>query len=167
MLRPLLAATGVLLATVAAAYAGPKAAIFPFELDDVSLEGELAGPRKDETQRLALATEELRRLAARNAGYHVVDLAALASDIAQAAPLYKCNGCEADIARRAGADIAVTGVVRKVSNLILKVFISVREVESGKVIKLRQVDIKGNTDETWLRGVRYMVANGLVEGPKR
>jgi hypothetical protein len=152
----------MLLAAVAAAHAAPKAAIFPFELNDVSLEGELAGPRADETQRLALATEELRRLAARDAGYDVLDLAQLAPDIAKASPLYKCNGCEADIARRAGADIAVTGVVRKVSNLILKVFVFVRDVDSGKVIKAHQADIKGNTDETWLRGVRWLVANGLA-----
>jgi hypothetical protein len=164
MIRLSLALVVVLLASTGAALAGPRAAIFPFELSDVSLEGELAGPRPDETHRLMLATEELRQLAARAAGYEVLDLAGLTAEIEKATPLYKCNGCEADMARRLGADVAITGYVRKVSNLILKVFINVRDVDSGKLTRIHQVDIKGNTDETWLRGVRYMVANGLVGG---
>lgn len=161
MTRLLLACTGMILA-VAAAHAGPKAAIFPFELNDVSIEGAMSGPRADETRRLALATEELRRLAAREAGYEVVDLEGVKPQIEKAAPLYKCNGCEAEIARRAGAEIAVTGYVRKVSNLILKVFINVRDVESGRLTAVYQADIKGNTDETWRRGVRWLVVNRLA-----
>jgi uncharacterized protein DUF2380 len=166
MILPPIALVVVLLAGATAASAGQKAAIFPFELHDASLEGELAGPRADETRRLTLLTQELRQLAARDAGYEVLDLTDLTAEIEKATPLYKCNGCEADIARRVGADVAITGYVRKVSNLILNVFISVRDVESGKITRLHQVDIKGNTDETWLRGVRYLVANGLVGGSK-
>jgi Protein of unknown function (DUF2380) len=164
MIRPLLALVVLLLAGAAAASAAQKAAIFPFELSDGSLEGELAGPRADETRRLMLLTQELRQLAARDAGYEVLDLTGLTAEIEKATPLYKCNGCETDIARRVGADVAITGYVRKVSNLIMKIFIVVRAVESGKITRVHQVDIKGNTDETWVRGVRYLVANGLVRG---
>ncbi|HEX5958455.1 MAG TPA: DUF3280 domain-containing protein [Hyphomicrobiaceae bacterium] len=163
MIRILVPLAVALLAHAAAAEAGPKAAIFPFELSDVSLEGQLAGQRPDETRRLALVTQELRRLAAQKAGYEVVDLTSMKSDIEKAAPFYKCDGCELELARRAGADVAITGYVRKVSNLILKVFINVRDVNSGRITKIQQADIKGNTDETWMRGVRYLVINGLAE----
>lgn len=153
------------LAAPTVASAGPKAAIFPFELNDVSLEGELGGRRPAETQRLALVTRELHQLAARDGGYELVDLSALAAEIERAGPLHRCGGCEVDIARRAGADIAVTGTVRKVSNLILGFSIEVREVTSGRLTRVLQADIRGNTDESWLRGIRWLVANRLLAPP--
>jgi hypothetical protein len=151
-----------LLAPTAAASAGPKAAIFPFELIDVSIDGELGGPRTEEAQRLALVTQELRQLAARDGGYELVDLSGLTTEAEKAAPLYKCDGCEVDIARRAGADIAITGTVRKVSNLILGFTIQVRDVTSGRLTHVLQASIRGNTDESWLRGIRWLVANRLL-----
>ena len=157
---------GLALALAAAtpAQAAPKAAVFPVELIDTSLEGEISGPRADEASRLALATEELRRLAGREAGYEVVDLGGIAPDIRTAAPLYKCNGCEIELARRAGADVAITAAVRKFSPLLLSLHIYVTDVATGNLTKMTRVDIRGNTDETWLRGVRRLVAQGLVGG---
>jgi hypothetical protein len=163
--RPLIASIVLLLAATSTALAGQKAAIFPLELIDASIEGELAGPRGDETQRLVLATRELRMLAARDVGYEVVDLAAFSVEIEKAAPLHRCGGCEIDLARRAGADLAITGAVRKVSNLILGFTIEVREVASGTVLRVVQASIRGNTDESWLRGIRWLVANRLVAPP--
>lgn len=163
--RPFVAVLALLLAAPTVASAGPKAAIFPFELVDVSLEGELGGRRPDETQRLALVTQELRTLAARDGGYEVIDLSALAAAIAQAEPLHKCGDCAVDIARRAGADVAVTGTVRKISNLILGFTIELRDVASGRVTRVLQASIRGNTDELWLRGIRWLVANRLLASP--
>jgi hypothetical protein len=160
----LLVAAAIAIAGASAAQAGPKTAIFPFELIDVSLPGQYIGPDPKETQRLALITEELRKLAARDAGYDVVDLSGLASDIAKAAPLYKCNGCDVALARKAGADIAIMGTVRKVSNLVLEVHLFVSDVASGKLTKIHRVELRGNTDETWLRGVRRLVTYDLSSG---
>jgi uncharacterized protein DUF2380 len=72
-----------------------------------------------------------------------------------------------DIARRAGVDIAITGTVRKVSNLILGFNIEVREVTSGRLTRVLQADIRGNTDDSWLRGIRWLVANRLLAAPGR
>jgi hypothetical protein len=166
MTRLLLACAGLALALSLAAatpaQAAPKAAVFPLELIDTSLEGEVSGPRADEASRLALATEELRRLAAREAGYEVVDLAAIAPEIRSSAPLYKCNGCEVELARRAGADVAITAAVRKFSPLLLSLHIYVTDAGTGNLTKMYRVDIRGNTDESWLRGLRRLVADGLV-----
>jgi uncharacterized protein DUF2380 len=164
MIRLLFALLALWLASATAALAGQKAAIFPFELIDVSLQGEYAGPQADEAKRLLLATEELRNLAARDAGYDVVDLGGLKSEIDRSAPFHRCDGCEADIARRAGAEVAMTGTVRKISNLVLVVHIYVRDVASGKVNKVHRVELRGNTDETWLRGVRRLVKEHAAGG---
>jgi hypothetical protein len=161
-LRSVLAALALLAVPTTAAMGGPKAAIFRFELIDVSIDGELGGTRVEETQRLDLVTRELRQLAARDGGYQLVDLSGLAAEIAKAAPLHKCGGCEVDMARRAGAEIAITGTVRKVSNLILGFTIQMKDVPSGRVARVLQADIRGNTDESWLRGIRWLVANRLL-----
>jgi hypothetical protein len=35
----------------------------------------------------------------------------------------------------------------------------VRSVATGETLYAKSVDIRGNTDETWLRGVRRLVEN--------
>jgi hypothetical protein len=161
-MRRFLTLLAAMLLTAAAAQAAPKAAVFPFELIDDSLDGQYFGPRADETQRLALATAELRMLVTQEAGFDVLDLGTLASEVEKAAPLYKCNGCEVELARKLGADFAITAAVRKYSNLLLSLHIYVKEASTGNLTKMYRVDIRGNTDESWLRGVRWLVARGLV-----
>ena len=66
-----------------------------------------------------------------------------------------CNGCELDIGRALKAD--VIGWVQKVSNLILNLNIEVTDVASGRTLYTKSVDLRSNSDKSWLRGVRYMV----------
>jgi Protein of unknown function (DUF2380) len=76
--------------------------------------------------------------------------------------LHDCNGCDTDVGKAMGADRILTGWVQKVSNLILNINIQIRDVRSGRVVLTRSVDIRGNTDASWLRGVRYL-ARGMDE----
>ena len=48
--------------------------------------------------------------------------------------------------------------VQKVSNLILNINIEVSTAQD-EVLYASSVDIRGNTDESWLRGVRRLVDN--------
>src|SRR5215218_6445928 len=138
----------------------PKAAVFDLELVDMSQEGE-RGERADQTARIALASAELRRLLADSGQLQVVDLTSRAARIQDRSPLSKCNGCVEDLAREAGADLAVSGIVQKTSNLILSFVVEVREVNSGRRVRAGEVDMRGNTEETRLRGVRWIVKNRL------
>jgi hypothetical protein len=56
--------------------------------------------------------------------------------------------------------------VQKVSNLILNINIRVSEAASGKVIAAASADIRGNTDESWTRGVEWLVKNRLLAKPQ-
>jgi hypothetical protein len=141
-----------------------KAAIFDLELVDMSQEAE-RGERADQTARIALASAELRRLLTASGQFEVIDLAPLAARIREKSPVSKCNGCAEELAVAAGADVAVTGVVQKTSNLILSFVIEVKDARSGQPIRGGQADIRGNTDETWLRGVRWIVKNRLLAEP--
>ena len=76
--------------------------------------------------------------------------------------LRACNGCELDIGKRLGADLVLTAWVQKVSNLILNINIEIKRVASGQTILNKSVDIRGNTDQSWSRGISYMVRD-MVE----
>jgi hypothetical protein len=157
-----LLATLVVLPVAWAVAQGPKkAAVFDFELIDTSLEGEIKGKNAAESERLRMASERLRRELVGTGAYVLVDQTSAAGAVKTAGFLHNCNGCEADIARALGAEIAVTGTVQKVSNLILNINVFVTDVASRKRIGAASVDIRGNTDESWARGVSYLVRNRL------
>jgi hypothetical protein len=139
-----------------------KIAVFNFDLIDDSQEGEMNGVRKDETQRLVLSSEELRRLMKADGRYELVDMTALAADIERVSPMYKCNGCEDELARKVGADYLMIGTVQKVSNLILNLNLYVRDVKAEKIIQVMSSDIRSNSDDSWMHGIRWVVKNQLL-----
>lgn len=139
------------------------AAVFPFELLDSSQDGEvIIKVDPAETRRLGLLTEELRQRLTTARAFEIADLAPLAADIKSAAPLFKCNGCESDLAKKVGAKVAMLGVVQKFSDTLLSVSIQVVDVETGTVKGSYSAGVQGNTDEAWLRGVGYIVRNRIL-----
>jgi hypothetical protein len=143
-----------------------RAAVFDLDYVDTSQEGATGKVRDDEVRRLAEVTDTLRRMLAER-GVTLVDLAPAQARINKAAPLTRCNGCDLDFARELGAELAVTGFVQKVSNLILNINVTVRAVRDGQAVRAGSVDIRGNTDESWSRGISYLVRNRLFDPPLR
>lgn len=154
----------VLLAASLPAAAATRVAVFAFELFDTSGEAGPSGPKPEEQRRLALVTGEMRKALA-GAGYEVVDLQPQAARIEEMAPIRGCNNCELPVARALGADIEVIGLVQKVSNLILNINFQLRDVATGKVLRAGSADIRSNTDESWRRGIDYLIRNRLLDPP--
>jgi len=136
-------------------------AVFDFELIDTSLEGAIRGARADERERLARLSDQLRQLLRESGRFSFVDIAPIASE-AQASNLQACGGCDIRLARRIGAELAITGTVQKVSNLILNMNIYVRDASSGATIAAMSADMRGNTDESWSRTLNWLVRNRLL-----
>ena len=132
-----------------------KVAVFDLELVDTSDEGNDPA----QTQRLKLTSAKLRDLLSANGQYDIVDTAPAAGQIEAAGYLWSCNGCEIEIARDLGADLALIGTVRKVSSLILYISLFMTDAHTGEPVRMHRVSIRGNTDESWFRGVRYLVRN--------
>jgi hypothetical protein len=153
-----------------AALAGQKAVIFPFDLIDQSQQFEIGLMPKEidpeEKRRLAVITEELTKLIKEGGRYEVVDTAPIAAEIEEKAPMHKCNGCEDDLAKKVGAEVAFIGTVRKASDVLFTVSVYIRDVASAKVVKQASSEIYGNTDAMWLRAVRYLVEKRLF-APER
>lgn len=142
---------------------GEKLAIFTFELYDTSLEGEVRGADPAEAARLEMITDLLRDAYRDQGGYELVDTDEMQERLATMPKLRTCNGCESRLAREVGADQVVTGFVQKISTLILSLSMSVHDAETGNLLRKYNASIRGNTDESWSHGVRYLIRNQLFE----
>ena len=139
----------------------PKVAVFDFELVDTSLQGEVYGPRADEHDRLMRAGDQLRKELTHSGKFQLVDIAPV-NAAAHGSNLQACGGCDVRFAQQLGADLVITGVVQKVSNLILNMNIYLRDVHSGQIVTAMSADLRGNTDESWTRAMSYLVRNRLL-----
>jgi hypothetical protein len=162
----ILALALALMLTPAAALAGPKAVVFPFDLIDESQQQYEIGvmPKgisDEEKRRLALITGELAKLLKEGGRYEVVDSTTIAKEIDDKAPIYKCNGCEDGLAKKVGAEVAFIGTVRKASDVLFTVSVYIRDVGQEKVTRQASSEIYGNTDAMWLRAVHYIVQKRL------
>lgn len=137
---------------------GAKVAFLGMTFIDLSTEGAYNGVRADETARLERLEGAARdRFVAE--GFIVLSNEPVATDLANTVNPGNCNGCDVGMASRLGADYVLVGEVRKVSNLILSISLVLRDVRSGEMLRGLAVDIRSNTDESWLRGLRYILNN--------
>lgn len=150
------------------AWAAQKTAVLPFDMRDASQDGEYVPQFKPaDLERLKLVAEELKTLMTKDERYEVMDLTPWAADIDKAYPFSKCDGCDLEIGQKAGADLAVMGYVDKLSDALISLQVFVRDVKSGEMVKTMSAEIRGNTDELWLHGIRYLWRNRFMPREKQ
>jgi hypothetical protein len=147
----------LLLAAALPAGAAP-AAVFPAVF--VNSSPEPTSP--EEAARIKTMDAALARALADSGQYEPVDLAPVAADLAGVRDVHDCNGCEVDLAKKAGAKFAVVAWAQKVSNLILNLNVRIADAETGRTVKAASVDIRGNTDESWRRGLKYLLREYIL-----
>jgi hypothetical protein len=145
-------------ATVAADDSPPALALIGFELVDDHPD---AGRAMQLGSRLAAIKAQLEQGLHQRSLYRVIDTAE-AKDLIDALRernefLYRCNDCLADVGQRLGTRLIALGWVQRVSELILNVNVSVIDAQTGVEVLSKSVDLRGNTDETWARGVNFML----------
>lgn len=139
-------------------------AILDFDLVDDQHE---QSPATVEYQRLRAIRDQLQKEFAERGLYRVVDLgpaSELITKYRSEMQLHACNGCELDIARSLNADRVLIGWVQKVSNLILNINIQIEDAATGTVMLNKSVDLRGNTDESWRRGMSFLVRSMVEKG---
>jgi hypothetical protein len=161
IMRALLVVPLTLMISAPAGADPPKLAVFDFELVDTSLQGEVDGPREDEQARLMRVGDQVRKELAKSGKFDLLDISPV-NAAAHGSNLQACGGCDVQYARRLGADLAITGVVQKVSNLILNINVYLRDVHSGRLVTSMSADLRGNTDESWSRATSYLLRNRLL-----
>ncbi len=170
--RPLLAACAALwccsapLAVSASAESAPiRIAVFDFELDDFSGGAGIAGDHAADLAQLDRATSEARRLIAQSGRYSLVDVANAENAAVKGRALRQCNGCEAEIALKLGADQSFVGVVTRIGRTEYVVRFQIRDARTGSLILARQSDLRMGADYSWNRGAGSLIKSSLLDNP--
>lgn len=155
-----LTAMAALMAAAAAAPASAapeKAAVFEFQLANLAQQP----PTEADKARLPRLTDMLRQLLTDSGRYQMVSTDPLKSK-AQSEDLRSCGGCADDYAKKLGAQVAVTGQIQKVSNLILNINVYIKGLDSKTPEKAYSVDIRGDNEESFDHGIKYLVKHNIL-----
>lgn len=147
----------VLLGASAARAEPPKAAVFDFQLANLGAQG----PTDADIARLGPISDLLRTLLKDSGRYQIVSTDPVKEEVAKGSDLRKCGGCADEYARKLVADVAITGEIQKVSNLILNINVYVKDLRGNAPEKAYSVDIRGDNDLSFQHGVKYLVKNNL------
>ena len=141
---------------------GLKVAFFGITFLDTSTEGAYFGEKPAERARIGLL-EDLVRARFIDEGFQFADLAPVREELERTVNPAKCYGCDLRMGKKLGAGYVLVGEVQKVSNLILSMNLVMRAVDSGEMVRGLSVDIRSNTDDSWSRGMRYILKNNFFK----
>ncbi|MGR3479798.1 DUF3280 domain-containing protein [Salipiger marinus] len=139
-------------------------AVFDIEFINFSQEAEFGATNEVEQARARMLSVAFRDLLQESGRYQLVDMAAAQDDIELHGNPFRCNACEAKIARSLGAERSFTGGVQKLSVLVQTIIIRERDASTGKILAQYQTDIRGNTDVAWRRGLEWLMRNRMLPG---
>jgi hypothetical protein len=130
-----------------------------FQNDNESLEPTSQGERA----RLLRTGDEFTQQLAASGRFKIVQTPeALRAKIATGQAIGECGACEIDYGGALGADFVAWLQVQKVSNLILNMNVYISDVRAGRTVLTKSVDLRGNTDESWSRSLKYLVKNSVL-----
>jgi hypothetical protein len=146
-----------------AAEQGPvKIAVFAFELDDRSAGGGIIAQDAIDTENLKLSTDEARQRLSASGRYTVIDTGSVADEVSAAGGVLNCNGCEADLASKLGADRSMIGVIARVNRTEYSLQMLVRDAQSGAVISNDFTGLRMGANYAWPRGVKWLMENKIL-----
>jgi hypothetical protein len=140
-----------------------KLAVFDIELDDFSAGGPIAGESPEETARLQRMTALARDLLSQSGLFDIIDGSGSTDQRVKDHWLRKCNGCDADIALALGADLSFVCFFRKISVMEQNLEIRIRDAHTGELAHASQTDLRGETDQSWSRALKFLIKYQLVE----
>ncbi|MGF6309230.1 hypothetical protein ABIB82_002716 [Bradyrhizobium sp. i1.8.4] len=137
-------------------------AVFAFELEDATAAA-ASGVVGSDAATLADVTRGVRDQLAQSGRYRLVDTAGATAEPVMTRALRDCDGCEAAIAQKLGADQSLIGVIRRVSRTEYTVGFQVRDARSGAVVSRGDSGLRMGADYSWTRGAVRLVGDRLLE----
>ena len=111
-----------------------------------------------------MSSAALRDLLQKKGVFTVISVDPVRDTFAKSADLRRCNGCADRMARQLGADVAITGAIQKLSNLILSLNVQVKPLAGDAPERACTVDRRGDTDESFEGGIHVLVVNDMSAG---
>jgi len=154
----------VMFESIASAAQAPiPLAIFDFELEDFSAGASSAGIAPADATHLENVTTTVRQLFAQSERYKLIDIGSADATAVKAHTLRDCNGCDADIALKLGAEQSLVGVVSRISRTEYVVKFQLRDARTGIVVATGDSGLQMGADYSWSRGAVRMFKNQLLD----
>lgn len=141
-----------------------RIAVFDFELEDASPAAAL-GQATSSAAEMARVSAAARQELEQSGRYRVIDASKLDAKLLAGRSLKDCGGCEAGLALRLGAEQALIGVVRRVTQTDYYVTILIRDARTGKIIDQQEGNFAGG-QEGWASGVRMLIRHQILVNPQ-
>jgi len=139
-----------------------KIAVFDFELEDKSAGAGIIPPDEYDLKYLAESTARAKEMLAASGRYAVIDAKAGADETAAPHGLRNCGGCEAKLADKNGASLAMLGVVTRVNRTEHTMFIRILEAQTGKPVAQGFTDLRMGANYAWPRSVKWVMQNRIL-----
>lgn len=157
--------TGWLVPFAAEAASAPiKLALFDFELEDFSAGASPADATSSDAAHLSNVTARVRQLFARSELYELIGVENVNAPAATSHTLRDCNGCDAEIALKLGAEQSLVGVVSRISRTEYVVKFQVRDTRTGAVVAAADSGLRMGADYSWSRGATRLIEDQLLAG---
>lgn len=139
-----------------------KIAVFDFELEDVSAAGASStGETASDLTRLQAVSGEARRVLAQSGRYSLIDTNGVDAEPVKKRSLRSCDGCDAGIALKLGAEQSFIGLVTRVAQTEYYVSLRITDARTGKVVNQQTAFFTG-ADDAWASGVRMLIKHGVL-----
>jgi hypothetical protein len=142
-----------------------KIAVFDFELEDVSPAAAYThqGTTGSDAS-LEQVTSAARAELAKSGRYTMVDTRRSDDKSVLDKTLRNCDGCEAEIAQKLGADQSMIGVVKRATQTDYYIFVQIRDARTGKVLDQQGANFAGD-EVGWPSGVRMLLKHQVLVTP--
>lgn len=138
-----------------------KLALFDFELDDLTPAAAYLSKATSAAATLEKVTHEAREQFAQSGRYQLVDVSHADAPPAATHTLRNCEGCEAAIALKLGAQQSLIGIVRRATQTDYYVAVVIRDARTGKLVNEQEANFAG--DKTgWPTGVRMLIKHQVL-----
>jgi len=138
-----------------------KLAVFDFELEDATPAAALLGQVTRNAAAMEKVSLDARHMLAKSGRYLLVDVSDADALPVREKALRNCEGCEAGIALEAGAEQALVGVIRRVTQTDYYVQIQITDAKTGKVLNQQSANFAGGPDG-WASGVRMLLKHQVL-----
>lgn len=140
-----------------------KIAVFDFELEDASPAASLLGETTNNAAIMKKVSREARWMLAESGRYSLIDVDKVDAKPVLEKSLRNCDGCDAGIALRLGAEQSLIGIVRRVTQTDYYVMIQITDARTGKILNQQEASFAGGADG-WPSGVRMLIKHQVLVG---
>lgn len=136
--------------------------VFDFEMMDSSAAAGIIPVDQLDKKYLAESTQVAKDFLQAAGKYKIVDPEPAAADIAKAGDLRNCNGCEAPIASKLGGELAMTGVVNRISRTEYEMLIKVVDTNTGVPVTVGYTGLRMGANYSWPRGAKWLMERRVL-----